>query len=173
MRRHRRILVLAGVVAVVFAGCASENSSDASTTTATAATAVTAATTTVSGENVDVGQGLVPVEVVALIDQWKQAADSSIVDLYTPTGYHLYGAAEFTGDDIASHLTSPAALSVGHEPLTPLLLVADELGRWVVTQGMENTVGGVTYPSGISWEIIENSAGELKIAQSAWFKVTR
>jgi hypothetical protein len=86
-----------------------------------------------TGTSQDVGQGPVPDDVVALIDQWKQATDSSIVDLYTDTGYHLYGAEQFAGDDLATHLTSPSALNVGHEELTPLLLLVDEPGRWVLT----------------------------------------
>jgi hypothetical protein len=125
-----------------------------------------------TGASQDVGQGPVPDNVVALIDQWKQATDSSIVDLYTAAGYHLYGAEQFAGDNLAAHLTSPFALDVGHEELTPLLLVADEVGRWVVTQGFENTVGSVKARSGVSWEIVEVSSGDLKIAQSAWFKAT-
>ena len=125
-----------------------------------------------TGESQNVGQGPVPDDVVALIDQWKQTTDSSIVGLYTTAGFHLYGDERFAGDDLATHLTNPATLAVGHEPLTPLLLVADEPGRWVVTQGMENTGGGVKYRSSISWEIVEESSGELKIAQSAWFKAT-
>jgi hypothetical protein len=124
---------------------------------------------TASGVSQDVGRGPVPDDVVALIDQWKQATDSSMVDLYTPTGFHLYGTQRYTGEDIGPHLLNP---SVGHEELTPLLLVADEFGRYVVTQGVENTVGGAKYPSGISWEIVADAEGKLKIAQSAWFKIT-
>jgi hypothetical protein len=41
-----------------------------------------------------------------------------------------------------------------------------------VSQGMENTVGGVRARSSISREIVEDSSGDLKIAESAWFKVT-
>jgi hypothetical protein len=125
-----------------------------------------------SGTSQDVGQGPVPDDVVTLIDQWKQATDSSIVDLYTNTGYHLYGDEQFAGDDLATHLTSPSALNVGHEELTPLLLLVDEPGRWVVTQGVENTFGTVKDRSGVSWEIVEVSSGDLKIAQSAWFYAT-
>jgi hypothetical protein len=122
-----------------------------------------------AGVSQDVGLGQVPDDVVALIDQWKQATKTSIVDLYTPTGFHLYGTQRFTGDAIGAHLVSPA---VGHEALTPLLLVAGGPGRYVVTQGIENTFSGTKFPSGFSWEIVEDSDGGLKIAQSAWFKVT-
>ena len=124
-----------------------------------------------TGVSQDVGQGPVPDDVVALIDQWKQATDSSMADLYTATGFHLYGTVRYTGEDIGPHLVVP---SVTHEELTPLLLVAIEDGRYVVTQGVENTVGGVGIKasSNISWEIVEESDGNLKIAQSAWFKKT-
>lgn len=121
------------------------------------------------GVSQDVGRGPVPDDVVALIDQWKQATASSIVDLYTPTGFHLYGTQRYTGEDIGFHLVNP---SIGHEELTPLLLVADQPGRYVVIQGVENTVSGVRSPSSISWEIVVDAEGNLKIAQSAWFKIT-
>lgn len=117
----------------------------------------------------DVGQGLVPDEVAALIDQWKQATETSIADLYTPSGYHLYGTLKYSGDDIGPHVVDPAYSS---EALTPLLLVADDSGRYVVTQGVENSVGSSKYPSGISWEIVTISDGTLKIAQSAWLYVS-
>jgi hypothetical protein len=41
-----------------------------------------------------------------------------------------------------------------------------------VTQGVENTFGTVKDRSGVSWEIVEVSSGDLKIAQSAWFYAT-
>jgi hypothetical protein len=59
-----------------------------------------------TGTSQDVGQGPVPDDVVALIDQWKQATDNSIVDLYTTAGYHLYGDEQFTGDAMPSLPTS-------------------------------------------------------------------
>ena len=124
---------------------------------------------TPEGGSLDVGQGPVPDEVAALVDQCKQATETSMVDLYTPTGFHLYGTQKYTGDDIGAHLVNPA---VGHEALTPLLLVADDESRYVVTQGFENTIGGGKYRSDLSWEIVTDSDGALKIAQSAWFKIT-
>jgi hypothetical protein len=120
------------------------------------------------GVSQDVGLGPVPDDVVALIDQWKQATESSMVDLYTANGYHLYGDQKFSGDEIGPHLVNPAYSS---EELTPLLLVAGESGRYVVTQGVENSVGSSKYPSGVSWEIVTDSDGTLKIAQSAWLYV--
>ena len=132
---------------------------------ANVSTVAAAANTVSDGVSQDVGRGPVPDDVVALIDQWKQATESSMVDLYTANGYHLYGTQKFSGDDIGPHLVNPA---VTHETLTPLLLVADESGRYVVTQGVENTFGYEEAQSGVSWEIVADSDGTLKIAQSAW-----
>lgn len=126
---------------------------------------------TSNGVSQDVGQGLVPDEVAALIDQWKQATETSMVDLYTPTGFHLYGAKKITGDNIGVHLNNPAVTD--HEELTPLLLVAVEPGRrYVVTRGIANTVFGNKSPSGFSWEIVADSEGTLRIAQSAWLGIS-
>jgi hypothetical protein len=107
----------------------------------------------------------VPDDVVALIDQWKQATEGSMVDLYTANGYHLYGTQKLSGDDIGPIVVDPA---VTNETLTPLLLVAGESGRYVVTQGVKNTYGSGKAQSGASWEIVTDADGTLKIAQSAW-----
>lgn len=144
-----RFLLPFALVVLLLAGCSDSETSDA--------------------VSQDVGHGLVPDEVAALIDQWKEATAISMVDLYTPTVFHLYGTWKVTGDEIGAHLVNPA---VGHEELTLLLLVADDEGRYVVTQGVENTIGGGIYRSGLSWEIVADSDGTLRIAQSAWFKVT-
>jgi hypothetical protein len=147
--RRALLVVLAVVMFLAVAGCSSSDP-------------------TSDGVSQDVGRGPVPDDVVALIDQWKQATESSMVDLYTANGYHLYGDQKFSGDDIGPHLVNPAYSS---EELTPLLLVAGESGRYVVTQGVENSVGSSKYPSGVSWEIVTDSDGTLKIAQSAWLYV--
>ena len=145
-----RWLIPVTLVVLISAGCSDSGTSD--------------------GVSQDVGQGMVPDDVAALIDQWKQATATSMTDLYTPDGFHLYGAQMFTGDDIGAHLVNPA---IGHEEVTPLLLIAEEPGRrFVVTQGIENTVAGGTYPSSMSWEIVGDPDGALRIAQSAWFKIT-
>jgi hypothetical protein len=129
------------------------------------------ASETSNGVSQDVGQGLVPDEVAALIDQWWAATATSVVDLYTPTGFHLYGARKITGDDIGTHLANPAVTD--HEELTPLLLVVEEPGRrYVVTQGIANTIHATKSPSGLSWEILADSDGTLRIAQSAWLKIS-
>ena len=126
---------------------------------------------TSNGVSQDVGQGLVPDDVAALIDQWKQATETSVVDLYTPTGFHLYGAQKVTRDGIGVHLANPAVTD--HEELTPLLLVAVEPGRrYVVTQGIENTIFETKSPSGFSWEIVADSEGTLRIARTAWLGIS-
>ena len=147
----RRLLIPFTLVVVLLAGCSDSETSD--------------------GVSQDVGQGLVPEEVAALIDQWKEATATSVVDLYTPTGFHLYGAQKITGDDIGVHLSNPAVTD--HEALTPLLLVVEEPGRrYVVTQGMANTIFATKSPSGLSWEIIKDSEGTLRIATSAWLGIS-
>jgi len=153
MLRSRSLRWAASLVAVVLllAGCSDSETSN--------------------GVSQDVGQGLVPDEVAALIDQWKQATETSMVDLYTPTGFHLYGAQKITGDDIGVHLANPAVTD--HEELTPLLLVAVEPGRrYVATQGIANTIFETKSPSGFSWEIVADSEGTLRIARSAWLGIS-
>lgn len=146
-----RWLIPLTLVVLLLAGCSDSETSD--------------------GVSQDVGQGLVPDEVAALIDQWKQATETSIADLYTPTGFHMYGAQKMTGDDIGVHLNNPAITD--HEELTPLLLIAEEPGRrYVVTQGMANTIFETKSPSGLSWEIVADSEGTLRIAQSAWLRIS-
>jgi hypothetical protein len=111
-----------------------------------------------------------PEEVAALIDDWYDAADGSVLDLYTSTGYHLYGADSFTGEDLVNHLQTPG---ISHEWASELMLVVDEGdGRFVVTRGMRNS-GVVTGVSALTFEILTQSDGELRIAQSAWSKITR
>ena len=146
-----RFLIPFTLIVLLLAGCSDSETSD--------------------GVSQDVGQGLVPEEVAALIDQWKEATETSMVDLYTPTGFHLYGAQKITGDDIGVHLANPAVTD--HEELTPLLLVAEEPGRrYVVTQGIENTIFETKSPSGLSWEIVADSEGTLRIAKSAWLGIS-
>jgi hypothetical protein len=113
-----------------------------------------------------------PDEVAAVIDDWYDAAsrgDGSVLDLYTSTGYHLYGAKSFTGEDLVIHLETPG---ISHEWVSELMLVVDEGdGRYVVTRGMRNS-GAVSGVSAMTFEILAQSDGELRIAQSAWSKIT-
>lgn len=114
-----------------------------------------------------------PDEVATVIDDWYDAAsrgDGSVLDLYTSTGYHLYGADSFTGEDLVNHLQTPG---ISHEWSSELMLVVDEGdGRYIVTRGMRNS-GVVTGVSAMTFEILTQSDGDLRIAQSAWSKITR
>jgi hypothetical protein len=114
-----------------------------------------------------------PDEVAALIDEWYDAAsrgDGSVLDLCTSTGCHLYGADRFTGEDLVNHLETPG---ISHEWVSELMLVVDEGdGRYVVTRGLRNS-GVVSGVSAMTFEILTQSDGELRIAQSAWSKITR
>lgn len=113
-----------------------------------------------------------PDEVAALVDEWLQAikrGDGSVLDLYTPTGYHLYGADRFTGDDLVNHLETPG---IDHEWASELMLVVDEGdGRYVVTRAGRNS-GAVAVVSALTFEVLTQIDGELLLAQSSWFKVT-
>ena len=114
-----------------------------------------------------------PDEVAALIDEWFDAAsrgDGSVLDLYTSTGYHLYGADSFTGEDLVSHLGAPG---ISHEWVSDLMLVVDSgSDRYVVTRGMRNS-GVITGVSALTFEILAQADGELRIAQSAWSKISK
>ena len=96
--------------------------------------------------------------------------DGSVLDLYTATGYHLYGADRFTGEDLVTHLETPG---ISHEWISDLMLVVDEgNGRYVVTRGTRNS-GVIDGVSSLTFEILTPTDGELRIAQSAWPKITR
>jgi hypothetical protein len=114
----------------------------------------------------------VPDDVANLVAEWKQAmdrGDGSVIDLYTPNGYHLSETQKITGEDLVSHLESSSEL---HPELTELLLLVDEPYRYVVTQGVRITVPSITEASAIILEIVVTADG-LKIAQSAWFGSAR
>jgi hypothetical protein len=112
------------------------------------------------------------VEVSALIDDWYAAlgrADGSALDLYVPEGYHLYGDQRFDHDEILAHLQGGG---IKHEWITePLLVAQDEDGRYVVVRGMRNTLpSSRPTASALLFEIVTTTDGELRIAQTAWFK---
>ena len=107
----------------------------------------------------------VPAEVLALLDEWwaaNERKDGSVVDLYTGSGYHLYGQAKYSGAELAAHLQ----LAMSPEWITePYLIVADESrGRYVVTRGMRSG----PFPSAVTFEVVTTPQGELKLAQTAW-----
>lgn len=121
---------------------------------------LTAARDTETGE-------AIAVEVLAVLDQWWAAndrADGSVVDLYTATGYHLYGDKKVSGDELVTHFSG----AVNPEWITkPYLVAAEPEGRYVVTRGLR---GGAS-ASALSFEILTGATGELKIAQTAWLYV--
>jgi hypothetical protein len=107
----------------------------------------------------------VPAEVVALLDEWwaaNERHDGSVVDLYTPTGYHLYGDAKYSSDTLAAHLNR----AVNPEWITePYLIVSQPMrGRYVVTRGLQSG----TTASAVTFEIVTDGDGELKFEQTAW-----
>ena len=107
----------------------------------------------------------VPTEVAAVLDEWwaaNERRDGSVADLYTASGYHLYGDQKIPRDSLAVHLNSAITPEWSTEPF---LIVADESrGRYVVTRGVH--VAGAT--SALTFEILTMTDGELKIAQTDW-----
>jgi len=114
----------------------------------------------------------VPDEVLAVLDEFEAALerkDGSIVDLYLPTGYHMYGTQKITRDNLESHL---GAAGWTHEWITqPFLVVAEPEGRYVVTRGLRNSSGLISAASAFTFEIVTRG-GELKIAETGWTDVT-
>jgi hypothetical protein len=106
----------------------------------------------------------VPAEVVAVLDEWwaaNERADGSVVDLYTSTGYHLYGDQKIPQDQLAAHLSGGST----HEWTTePYLVATKPDGRYVVTRGV--SLG--FFESALTFEIVTAPTGELEIAQTAW-----
>ena len=111
-----------------------------------------------------------PPELVALIDDWEAAlnqGDDSVLDLYLPKGYHLYGDQRFEYDQIVDHLTSG---DVEQEWLTePLLVAEDSDGRNVVVRGLRNTSPIWSNASALLFEIVTRPGDELRIVHTAWF----
>lgn len=114
---------------------------------------------------------VVPEEIAALIEDWfaaNELGDGSVLDLYLPEGYHLYGDERFEYDEIVGHLSGGNS---DHEWITEPLLIADEgNGRYVVVRGMRVVFGGV-YPhaSALMFEIFTTPDDALRFAQTAWF----
>jgi hypothetical protein len=106
----------------------------------------------------------VPAEIVVLFDEWwaaNERGDGSVTDLYTATGYHLYGDEKILHDDLAAHLAN----ALNPEWITePYLIVAEPDGRYVVTRGIR--VAGMA--SAFTMEIVTKADGDLKIEQTAW-----
>ena len=112
-----------------------------------------------------------PEDLAALIDNWYAAndrADGSVLDLYVPEGYHVYGDQRIEYDEIPAHLSGETST---HEWITEPLLITDEgNGRYVVVRGMRITIADI-YPnaSAVMFEIVMTPDDELRFAQTAWF----
>jgi hypothetical protein len=115
----------------------------------------------------------VPAEVAAMVDDWWAAndrRDGSVVDLYLPSGYHLYGDQRIMRDDLAGHFGAEGWTS---ERISgPYLVAAEPAGRYVVTIGVRNTNAGSSFASALTFEIVTRN-GEHEIAQTAWTEVHR
>jgi hypothetical protein len=121
----------------------------------------------------DPSPAAVPPEAVQLIDDWEaalQRGDGSVVELYTPSGYHLYGTTKYAGDEIATHLRGGGD-PADHVWVTDPVLIVDEGDRYIVAGGLSNNVGGTWYTSSMSYEMLDTPDG-LRIAQSAWLDAT-
>ncbi len=110
-----------------------------------------------------------PDDVAALVADWGEAvnrADGSVIELYQPKGYHVYGDQRIDHDDIVSHLDSGWT---GEMITEPLLVVDEEDGRFVVVCGVRNTSpSGFSVKSAVNFEIVTSSDDELRFAQTAW-----
>ncbi|MDH4141573.1 MAG: nuclear transport factor 2 family protein [Chloroflexota bacterium] len=110
----------------------------------------------------------VPTEVSQLVDDWGAAlerGDGSVLDLYTPDGYHLYGATRYTGDEMAAHLEF--GLPEDHVWVTDPVLIVDQGDRFIVTGGLSNKAGGRWWTSAFTFEIVDTPDG-LRVAQTNW-----
>ncbi len=112
-----------------------------------------------------------PDEIATLIDDWYTAldlGDDSVLELYVPEGYHLYGDTRLEYDEIPGHLSGG---DIEHVWITEPLLITDEGdGRYVAVRGMRNTNPGVwSNASAVIFEIVTTGDDELRLAQTAWF----
>lgn len=114
----------------------------------------------------------VPAEVLAMTDEWLAAnerKDGSVVDLYAPNGYHLYGAERISRDELVDHFGESAAAD--HEWVTGPYVVTDEGdGRYVIVRGMRIDFGGSSYTSALGFEIEETADGTPEIVHSTWME---
>jgi hypothetical protein len=153
MRARRTLLVAAGAVILLLVGCSSDDESTASV-----------------GSAVNLDPTAVPAEISALVDNWFEALareDGSVLELYVPEGYHLYGDTRIEHDGIPAHLSTPGYT---HEWTTPTLLITNEgNGRYVVVRGMRNTSSAGSWASALLFEIVETPNDGLRLAQTAWF----
>lgn len=115
----------------------------------------------------------VPDAVVDLLDDWWQAnerSDGSVSDLYVANGYHQYGSQRISKDQLGEHFGSSEYEA---EWITePYLIAAEPEGRYVVSRGVRNSTGVMSFASALTFELEENSDGTLQILHSDWSYVT-
>lgn len=111
-----------------------------------------------------------PEELAALIDDWYAAndrQDGSVLDLYVPEGYHLYGSTRVEYDEIPGHLSGG---DIEHEWITePMLIAEDKDGRYVVVRGMRISSPIWSNASALLFEVVTTADDELRLVQTAWF----
>ncbi len=110
-----------------------------------------------------------PDEIAALVVDWGEAvnrADGSVIELYQPDGYHLYGDQRIEHDEIVSHMNTGWT---GELITDPLLVVDEEDGRYIVVCGVRNTSpGGYSVATAVNFEIVATAEDDLLLAQTAW-----
>lgn len=113
----------------------------------------------------------IPDDVAVLIDDWYDAAnkaDGSVMDLYLPEAYHLYGDERIEFDEISDHL---GGSDWEHEWITESILITEQPeGQFVVVRGMSNShPQDGTDASAFMFEIKRRADGSLGISETAWF----
>lgn len=110
--------------------------------------------------------GAIPDDVAALTEAFGDAVNSgggAVTELYTPKGFHLYNSQTIAHDDIASFLEQPSG--DGEWITEPYLLTDEGNGRYVVARG---TYSGTGAPGSVTFVIVRDADGGLKIAETAW-----
>jgi len=107
-----------------------------------------------------------PDDVAALTVAWGEAINTgggAVTELYASDGFHLFNSQQIAHDDIAAHLEQPTAH--GKWLTEPYLLVDEGDGRYVVARG---THAAGTFPGSVTFVIVREADGGLKIAETAW-----
>ena len=108
----------------------------------------------------------VPDDVAALTVAWGDAinsGDGAVTALYTENGFHLFNTTKIDHDDIAVHLEEPT--TDGEWVTEPYLLIDEGDGRYIVARG---TYGAGVYPGSLTFLIVRDADGELRIAETAF-----
>jgi hypothetical protein len=115
----------------------------------------------------------VPAEVLAIPDEWLEAnerGDGSVVDLYAPSGYHVYGDEKISRDELATHF----GVAAGGDNVwitDPYVIANEGDGRYVIARGMRLDYGTGSYASVLSFEIEETAEGAPEIVHTQWMYV--